>query len=375
MALRQPAVWIGGAAAALVGAELALRALLRRAPYRVFAPHYRRDLHLHRDTHPQLEPVVRLRVNSEGERGDECPRGADVHRILLVGGSTVESPMVDQPTSWGGRLQAIVAERRRARGLGGAVHVGNVGRAGFIVRDVALVLRRLLPGYRRLADVGIMVGPGDMLRWLESGAPSAPPAPLTVGGVFAEHPERPWGWTPRGLALVELLRRARTRVLRPTEVKADAAQWMGRARAQRAAAARLIDDVPPAKAMIEAFEAGLEEAVRAAQAAGARVVLIRQPRWQKPRFTAEEEALLWNGANANVFRGVEPTAYYTTRVMYALLDELDACMRRVAERRGARFVDPHPAIPMTAESFYDHFHLTPAGSEALARAVADAFID
>lgn len=375
MALTQPAVWMGAVAAALVGSELALRAILRRSPYRVFAPFYRRDLHLHRPTHPQLEAVVRLRVNADGERGDECPRGADVHRILLVGGSTVESPMNDQPTSWGGRLQALVSERRRARGQGGPVHVGNVGRAGFIVRDVAHVLRRIVPGYRRLADVAIMVGPGDMLRWLEAGAPAAAPGPLHVGGVFAEHPERPWTWTPRGLALVELLRRARTRVLRPTEVKADAAQWMGRARALRAAAARVIDEVPPAAAMIEAFEAGLDEAVRTAKATGARVVLIRQPRWVKERFTPDEEALLWNGANANVFRGVEPTAYYSTRVMYALLDELDACMRRVAERHGARFVDPLPAIPMTAESFYDHFHLTPAGSEALARAVAEAFVD
>ena len=253
--------------------------------------------------------------------------------------------------------------------------MGNLGRAGFVARDVAHVLYRVLPSYSGLSVVGIMVGPGDMLRWLEAGAPDAPPAPLPAGGVFAEYQERAWTWRPRGLAVAEFIRRVYTRVIRPIEVRYDAAQWMGRARAQRAAAARMIDDVPPAAAMIESFEAALEDAVGAVEAAGARAVLIRQPRWIKERFTPDEEALLWNGANANVFRGVEPTAYYSTRVMYALLDELDAAMQRVAARHGARFVDPMPAIPMTAESFYDHFHLTPAGSEALARAVAEAFVD
>ena len=91
-------------------------------------------------------------------------------------------------------------------------------------------------------------------------------------------------------------------------------------------------------------------------------------------YTPEEEALLWNGGIGNAHRGDKVTVFYSTEVMFGVMDGINACMQRVAERRGIPCLDPEPAVTMSAKGFFDHFHLTPAGSEAVAAFVAERML-
>ena len=369
--------WIvAAAAAAFVTAELLARAALRSSGYYVWQRYYRRTLHVDRESHPQLEPVVHFEANAQGERGGTYPGGPGTLRVLLLGGSTVESALSDQTTCWSQRLQVLLssAESRCAIGVE-RVHVGNVGRSGLDVHAVGQIIARTGPQYHGLDAIGIMVGPGDMLRWLEEGAPSdrLPPR-IALTTVFAESPLHPVGWHPKRLALVEFVRRARARLLRPDDVREKAARWMGGARRQRQSATRVITEVPLATTFLDRYEADLDATLTQAVAQARMVLLLRQPSLRKSAYTAEEEGLFWNGGIGNAFRGDIQTEFFSTEVMYSLLDQMDERMRRLAATHGVRFVDPMPGLTMSTASFYDHFHLTAVGAEELARALAPEFV-
>ncbi len=49
---------------------------------------------------------------------------------------------------------------------------------------------------------------------------------------------------------------------------------------------------------------------------------------------------------------------------------IGAIQREAAERHGGLFVDAYAAVPHRVENFRDHVHLTPAGNEAVAEAIA-----
>jgi len=369
---------IGIGVAVFVVLELVARGVLRRSAYYVFPRFYRRRLLLDKESHPaNLEHDIYFEANADGERAGPCPVDPGLFRILLAGGSTVESAVNDQHTCWSSRLEALLNAASPPERLGpGPVHVGNVGRAGLDMRAVGLVLERTLPRYPKLDMIGLMVGPGSLMRWLGAGAPTEKlPDPIPATSVFAESPEHEYGWNPRKLALAEVVRRARLRFLRPIDVRENAARWMARARRLRQNAERFIVEVPPADRFLDAFEAEIERAVTVAKGHSTTVVLFRQPRFEKQQFTPAEEQLLWNGGIGNPFLGEKPTVFYSTEVMYALLDRLDERIARVAARQGVRVIDPTGGVTMSAKAFIDHFHLTPAGADELAVALAAALMD
>lgn len=374
-----PATWLavaGGLAVTLVAAELVARAWLRRSGYFVWPRYFRREMPVDPAVSRHLDPRVRFWINSDGERGDEAPTGPGTFRVLMVGGSMVESTSNDQSTTWCARLQSLLNEPEALATLGAKrVHVGNVGKSGLDARAVELVLERTLPRYGSLQAIGLAVGAGDVLRWLEAGAPAdrLPPA-LAVTTVFAESPEMEVGWHPRRLALRELARRARARFFTPVEHRSRAAGWMLRARAMRKNAELFIDEVPDAGHLLDAFETALEAATIRAKQRAERVLLIRQPAFKKSNFTSEEESLFWNGGIGNAHQGDEVRQFFTTRVMYALLDEVDKRMRRVASRQRVTYVDTEAAMTFDAVRFFDHFHLTPRGAGEVAAAVQRAML-
>src|SRR5438876_9125808 len=177
-------LWIVPAALALaaVTAELIARWWIRHVGgYYVFPPDLRLLLYLDREVLPELEPLVRFEVNSDGERGSQVPRlrtGETLYRILVAGGSQPEGFLLDQDTSWPGALQHLLATPEHLDMLGAThVHVGNIARSSVGSEALDLILAHVLPRYPRLDAIVILVGASDVLQWLEQGAPPAPPAP------------------------------------------------------------------------------------------------------------------------------------------------------------------------------------------------------
>jgi lysophospholipase L1-like esterase len=357
----------------VVALELATRWWLRfQNVYYVFPPGQRLHLHPDRDVFPQLEPLVRFEINSEGERGEAVPRvrpGEKLCRILVAGGSQPEGYALDQGTSWPGALQRLLRAPAALERLGAtAVHVGNIARSGVGSQALDVVLERVLPRYPRLQMIIILVGASDVFRWLEQGAPPHPPSPVPEAELFRCHPRGPFGWMPHRLAIVEVLRRLRQRWLRPIVLHERAGRWFGKARAMRARATDIRTQMPDPTPLLDQFEHHLRRLLTRAQAHADRVILVRQP-WFDKEYTPEEAAHMWNGGVGQAWRQ-EVTTYYSFDILSRLMGLVDVTAARVAREVGVEQLDLMPLLERSLRTYYDLCHLTPAGSRAVAAAVS-----
>ena len=360
-----------------VAAELAARWWLRhRSLYYVFPPGLRLRLHPDPEVFPQLEPLVRFEVNSHGERGGEVPRlrsGARLYRALVAGGSQPEGYLLDQDTSWPGALQRLLQTPEHLQRLGASeVHVGSIARSGAGSEAVDVILERLLPRYPRLQAIIILVGVSDVFRWLENGAPPSPPPQVRTSELFMCHPEGPFGWKPRELALVELLLRMRRLWLRPVHVHQRVGKWVGKARAMRAQAKEVRTTMPDPAPMLDHFEVHLRRVLQKAKAHADRVLVARQP-WFDKDYTPEEAAHMWHGGVGQAWRE-EVTTYYSFEVVSRLMALLDARAARVAKELEVEQLDLMPILERSLDTYYDWLHLSPAGARAVAAAVAAAIL-
>lgn len=357
-----------------VATELVARWWIRRRDhYYVFPPGLRYRLQIDRDVLPQLERETRFDVNSEGERGGEVPRSIDgLYRVLVTGGSQPEGFFLDQDTAWPGVLQRWLETPEQLRQLGTSkVHVGSIARSGVGSEALDLIFDRLLPRYPRLQLIIIMVGATDVLRWLEYGAPQSLP-PVRTADVFRYQPEGPFGWKPKDLAAVELLLRARRRWLRPIQVHERAGKWYREARAMRARASTILTSLPDPAPMLHQFDLHFRRLVRKAKAHADRVLVVRQP-WFDKDYSEEEAAHMWHGGAGQVWRE-EVTTYYSFEVVFRLMALLDARAARVAEALDVEQLDLMPILERSLNMYYDGFHATPAGARAIATAIAAAIL-
>jgi|SRR5687768_5216531 len=358
-------------------AELLARWWVRhRNLYYVFPPGMRLLLHPHRTVFPQLEPSIRFEINRDGERGDEVPRphpDEKLYRVLVAGGSQPEGYFLDQHTCWPGALPALLETPDNLQKLGASrVHVGSIARSGVGSEALSLILERVLPRYPRLQAIVILVGASDVLRWLEQGAPAAPPAASSTSEVFTCHPEQSFGWRPSRLAVVELLRRWRHRVFRPVAEHERAGSWIGKARAMRANARVIRTSMPDADAMLAHFERCFRDVLRRAMAHADRVLVVQQP-WFDRDLSPEEAAHMWHGGVGQAWKE-DVTVYYSHEVLARLMALVEARASRVAEELDLPTLNLRPIVAPSLDTYYDFFHLTPAGARAVAPAIATAIV-
>jgi len=359
----------------VAGVELYTRWLIRRrGAYYVLPPGLRLSLHPDPDVFPRLEKSVLFEVNAEGERGEEVPRSTEgLCRILVTGGSQPEGYLLDQRTTWPGALHRVLQQPQHLSALGAAkVHVGNIARSGVGSEALTLILERVLPRYPRLQAIIILVGASDVLRWLELGAPAGPPPPVRTSEVFRCHPEASFRWSLQGLAITELIRRLRQRWLRPLQVNERTCRWIGKARAMFAQAKEIRNATPDPEPMLEHFEMHLRTAIELAKAKADRVLVVRQP-WFDKECTPEEAALMWHGAVGQAWRE-EVTTFYSLAVLSTLMGLVDKRASRVAKELDVEQVDLKPFLQPGVENYYDFFHATPAGACVIASVVAAALL-
>jgi len=371
-------LWMFGALAAIAVtaaiAELSARWCVRRSRDYVFPPGLRLELHLDREVLPELEPVVRLEINSDGERGDEVPPSTEgLYRVLVAGGSQPEGYFLDQKTSWPGALQTMLQQPNRLPALrASAVHVGSIARSGVGSEVLDAIFARVLPKYARLSAIVILVGASDVLQWLEQGAPPSGGSPPRLSEILRCPSDMAFGWTPSRLALVEVAARMRRRWVRPLQVQKRTGRWIGAARAMRARAKAIRPALPPPAAMLNRFEIHFRNTIRRAQAHADRVIVVRQS-WFDKDPNAEELAHMWHGGVGQAWRE-EVTTYYSIDVTRRLMALLDRRATRVAEECRVEQIDLRTVLEPTLGNYYDFFHLTPAGARTVAEAVAATLI-
>jgi lysophospholipase L1-like esterase len=345
----------------------------RRRHYFVLPPGLRLRLEPDPETLPHLERSVRFDVNAEGERGDDLPRSEGLFRILVAGGSQPEGYLLDQDTAWPGALQRLLERPEHVELLGAnRVHVGNIARSGVGARALDHILERVLPRYPRLQMIIILVGASDVLQWLEHGAPAEDPPPPKTSEIFRCHPELTFAWRFTQLATLELLRRIRQRWLRPVQAHTRACKWIGKARQMRAQAAEIRTEMPDPTPMLAHFDRYFRSAIKRAMAHADRVLVVRQP-WFDKRCNDQENAMMWHGGIGQAWRE-QVTTYYSCEVLSRLMALLDARAARAAHEVGVEQVDLMPVLEPSVRTYYDFFHATPAGSRIITSAVGAAVL-
>jgi hypothetical protein len=357
-----------------VAAELWARWWVRRRTrYHVWPPLMRLEVRQHPELFPELEPRARFEVNADGERGAAAPAGEPgVFRILTVGGSSVECYALDQPTSWPGRLEQLLNRPAELHRLGARrVHVGNIGHSGVGAAELEKILERVLPNYDRLDTIIVMVGASTAYHWLEEGAPPATEPPVVPeDALFATHPGQRFGWSPRATASLELLRRLRQRLFRPLEIKENVGGWLVAGRAMRAQAKEIRTAVPDASAVLNHFDRHFRRALRLAMARSTRVLVVRQP-WFDKQYTDEEQSRFWHGGIGRPWKEKVST-YFSLDVINRVLSLIDGRVVTVADELGLRHLNLRPLLNQGLRHYYDHDHFTPEGAAVAADAIAAA---
>jgi lysophospholipase L1-like esterase len=372
MAIAGAAAAVGSLALAEVAARWGLRA---HGGYYRYVPHRRQRIALDGEALPGLGPVIRVEINRDGERGGPPPRDDErAIRALVVGGSAAECIFLDQHETWPAVVERILNEPAHRRALGASrVHVGNAARAIVPCAEIHAMLRRMLPRYRKLDLVLVMVGASDVVSWMERGAPaSLPEETRDPSKLFEVHPEGPWGWAPKQTALWRLARGVQRRLLRPVEAREGGGDWLRRARRMRAEAPHILDEEPDTRAMLDHFARHLDGLLRTAAAKAGRVILVRQP-WLGAALGPEEERLLWNFGLGRPYRE-EVSTYFSARVVDAIMRRIDERAAAVARAAGVEQVDLLPRIERSARMFYDELHFTREGAEVVGRVVAEAVL-
>src|SRR3989441_4000942 len=184
---------------------------------------------------------------------------------------------------------------------------------------------------------------------------------MRTSEIFMCHPEGPFGWKPRELALVELLLRTRRRWFRPVNVQEHVCRWVGRARAMRARAKEIRTSMPDPAPMLQHFEIHFARLLQRAKAHADRVLVVRQP-WFDKDYSLEEAAHMWHGGVGQAWRE-EVTTYYSFEVVSRLMALLDARAARVAKDLDVEQLDLMPILERSLNTYYDWLHLAPGRSE------------
>jgi hypothetical protein len=369
-------LWILVAALAgailVIAAEVMARWWIRRyTRYCVWPPGMRREVR--QDLFPELESRIRFEINADGERGGDV-RGTEdgLYRILVAGGSSVECFALDQPTSWPVALEQLLNRRPALDVLGARrVHVGNIGHSGVGAAELDMILERVLPNYDHLDAIIVMVGASTAYHWFEDGAlPGRAPAVVPEDALFARRPGQRFGWRPGTSGLAELIRRIRQALLRPVEVRENAGDWQIAARKMRAQATELRTTIPDPSPVLEHFDHHFRRALRQAMARSRRVLVLRQP-WFEKQYTAEELAHFWHGGIGRPWKE-KVSVYFSHEVINRVLRLIEGRVVAVAEELGLPHVNLHPLLDQGLRHYYDHDHFTPEAAAVAAQAVAAA---
>jgi hypothetical protein len=109
-----------------------------------------------------------------------------------------------------------------------------------------------------------------------------------------------------------------------------------------------------------------------AKAHADRVMVVRQP-WFDKEYTPEEAAHMWHGGAGQAWREQIRT-YYSFPVTSKLMSLVDARAAAVAEAMSVEQVDLMRVLEQSLVTYYDCFHLTPAGAGAVANLIGTAVV-
>jgi lysophospholipase L1-like esterase len=161
--------------------------------------------------------------------------------------------------------------------------------------------------------------------------------------------------------------------LHPVEVKENAGSWLVAGRRMRAAAKEIRRTVPDPGTVLSHFEHHFRRVLRRAAAHADRVLVVRQP-WFEKDYTPEEAARFWHGGIGRPWKETV-SVYFSLEVINGLLGLVDGRAARVADSLGIPHLNLRTLLSQGLHHYFDHDHFTPEGAAVVARAVATALTE
>jgi hypothetical protein len=157
---------------------------------------------------------------------------------------------------------------------------------------------------------------------------------------------------------------------KPVEIKGNVGGWLVAGRTMRAQAKELRTSAPDATKVLDDFEQHLRRALRRAMLHARRVVVVRQP-WFEKNYTAEESGRFWHGGIGKPWKETV-TVYFSLEVINRLLAQVESRVVAVADELGLQHVNLRPLLDQGLKHYFDHDHLTPEGARVAGQAIAAA---
>lgn len=311
-------------------------------------PHYRQDL---LPNQVYRRDGFEYRVGPHGLRGDPpvMPKPRGVLRVAVMGGSSVFDFRVGR--SWPERVQDIL----RAEGLG-RVEVFNAGIPGFSTREVLPFYARKVAAFE--PDVVLLYAGWNDVKYMRASreALTLPEYPRPRPGardpyafLTAPRPARNW------YALQLLLQKLE---LRAGFVAEDTAAPAAAPAAAPTSTSTRAEDWARTPG-VRYYAENVAAFIAAVRARGAKPVVVAEATLHAPGLPAAAQRRI-----AYHYVGLSPEG------LLAVTEAMVAASRAATEAAGAPWLDPRQGVTGVPARFYDHVHLTEAGSQAVAEAVA-----
>jgi hypothetical protein len=138
----------------------------------------------------------------------------------------------------------------------------------------------------------------------------------------------------------------------------------------RARATEIRHDMPDPTPMLERFDFHFRRVLERAAAHADRVIVVRQP-WFDKEYTSEEAAQMWHGGAGQAWRE-NVTSYYSFDVVSRLMASVDHKAASIADELNIEQVDLMPILERSLATYYDGFHATSNGARVVAAEIAAA---
>ena len=99
------------------------------------------------------------------------------------------------------------------------------------------------------------------------------------------------------------------------------------------------------------------------------VVVLGQPHFESRGCSALDSSHFWNGGIGEPGSG-RVTDFFSDGVLDELALQVNAAAKSVADELGVAYLDLDRFVPSNLQHYYDQFHFTPAGADAVGKAVA-----
>jgi len=320
---------------------------------------------------PGVHGPSRVTVNALGIRGDEVAH--QDYKVLAMGGSATECLYLDQAETWPYILQTTLSGKGKR-----TVWVGNTGRAGLAVQELALQLQHLLPQIPDIDLVIALIGVNALTRPLACHPSSLPTGDARRRGMRALR--RAFAVVPRsaepgcGSTWGSLLSRA-ARPSTPTGPRqGSTGRWMQRFRADRQSAQEMYDSIPLMHSFLASYARNIHGLIDFAKHSSVRILLVTQPTMWRRDLPPRLESLLWTGGGPG-FGWREPDFYYSAGALAEGMDEINRALCRTCRERQVEFLDLAAQVPRDATVFYDDVHFNESGARLVARILAEYLLD